>query len=193
MRVDNGEPFGNPKRNPTTPLAMWLIANDIDMIFNKPYCPQMNGKVEKMQDTTSRWAEISKCKNIIELQGQLNKEIIVQRTAFKVTRLGNKTRLEAFPELETTRRVFKAEEFDAQRVYNYLATKTYPRLVSSAGQITHFGHKISGLQKYKQQYLTLKLNEATCSWEIFDTQGCIKVEKADYLSPDCIMNMTVFQ
>lgn len=36
MRVDNGEPLGHPTMRMTSPLALWLIAIDIDMIWNKP-------------------------------------------------------------------------------------------------------------------------------------------------------------
>jgi len=167
MRVDNGEPFGTPSSKPTAPLALWLIAMDIDMIFNHPNCPQMNAKVEKMQDTTQRWAEIDMCQNIEQLQTQLNEQVIVQRRDFKVTRLGNKTRLEIFPELETSRRVYLAQDFDAQRVYNYLAKKTYRRKVSSCGQLTHFGHKIQISTKYKGQYIDIKLNAMDCTFIFF--------------------------
>jgi len=194
MRVDNGEPFGSPKMNPTTALSLWLIANDIDMIFNRPYCPQMNAKVEKMQDTTSRWAEIDTCQNLEELQSRLNQEVIIQRTAYKVTRLGNKTRLEVFHELEISKRIFRVQDFDPERVYAFLAKKTYPRKVSSDGQITHFCRKIQISTKYKAQYITIKFNAVECSWQVFDNKlNLIKTSKAEYLSPDNIMNMTVFQ
>jgi hypothetical protein len=193
IRVDNGEPFGSPKSKPNTPLALWLIANDIDMIFNRPYCPQMNAKVEKMQDTTQRWAEIDNCQNIKQLQMQLNAQIIVQRTEFKVTRLENKTRLETFPELETSRRVYNSQDFDAQKVYNFLAKKTYPRKVSSAGQITHFGHKIQISTRYSGQYVNVKFNPIDISWQVYSNQNLIATIKADYLSSENIKNMTVFQ
>jgi hypothetical protein len=193
MRVDNGEPFGTPKKNPTTPLALWLIANDIDMIFNKPYCPQMNAKVEKMQDTTARWAEINSCENIVQLQTQLDAQVLIQREQYKVTRLNNQTRLEAFPELETSRRIFSIQDFNAQRVYDYLSKKNYPRKVSLVGQISHFGHKIQVSRQYQGQYLSIKLNATDCTWHIFDNQNLITTIKADSLSADKIMTMTVFQ
>lgn len=49
FRVDNGEPFGSALINPTPPLALWLIAHDIDLTWNKLYCPQMNNRVEKIR------------------------------------------------------------------------------------------------------------------------------------------------
>jgi hypothetical protein len=36
MRVDNGDPLGHSTKLMTPPLALWLIAMDIDMIWNKP-------------------------------------------------------------------------------------------------------------------------------------------------------------
>lgn len=49
MRVDNGEPLGSSRNDTTSALSLWLIANDIDMIFNRPARPQSNGKVERIQ------------------------------------------------------------------------------------------------------------------------------------------------
>lgn len=71
MRVDNGEPLGSPQHNTTSALALWLIGIDIDMIFNKPRCPQANAKVERMQDISARWADLYKAQNIIQLIGSL--------------------------------------------------------------------------------------------------------------------------
>ena len=47
LRVDNGEPLDNPKMNATSALALWLIAMDVDMIWNKPHTPTQNAKVER--------------------------------------------------------------------------------------------------------------------------------------------------
>ena len=41
MRFDNGYPFANTgERNVPTPLCLWLVAIGIEVIFNRPYCPQ---------------------------------------------------------------------------------------------------------------------------------------------------------
>lgn len=192
MRVDNGEPLGSPKHNTTSALAMWLIANDVDMIFNKPHCPQCNAKVERMQDISTRWAEIAQAKNLIDLQNRLNRQALFQREQFCVSRLNNKTRLETFPELETSRRNFIAENFDPKRVYNFLAQKIYVRLVSKTGQIFIFGQRTSVGSKYKSQYVEIKLDPTTCQWNIFSGDKIIKTYSATNLSKENLQNLTVY-
>ena len=97
MRVDNGLPLGAPKKETTSPLALWLIGHDVDMIFNKPYCPQANAKVERMQDVSRRWAEADSARHLAHLQGRLDQEALVQRAGLGVSRMGYLTRLESFP------------------------------------------------------------------------------------------------
>ena len=192
VEVDNGEPFGSSLINPTPPLALWLIAHNIDVTWNKPYCPQMNNRVEKMQDTTQRWAEVSKCKNLAELQDKLNQQIKIQRETFPVVRFKNKTRLQEFPQLETSRRIFSPQDFNPQRVYDFLSKKIFTRKVSSAGQINHFGQKITVGSLYKEQYVQLQLNKDKIEWVITANHKDVKNTPAIHLSPDRILNMTVF-
>ncbi|MDZ7934156.1 MAG: hypothetical protein U5M51_04145 [Emticicia sp.] len=191
--VDNGEPLGSPTMSITPALPLWLIAMDIDMIWNKPRCPQQNGLVEKMQGTSSRWAEIEKIANLAELQTTLDKEAIIQREKFPVKRLQRKTRLESFPELETSRRVYDTNDFDPNKVYTFLAKKTYTRKVSTVGTISHYGQIVSVGTKYKAQYVQLKFEPTTKSWLIFDNESQIKSVPANHLSKENILNLTVCQ
>ncbi|MBV8318944.1 MAG: DDE-type integrase/transposase/recombinase, partial [Planctomycetaceae bacterium] len=54
LRVDNGHPWGSQNDLPTD-LALWLIGLGVNMIWNKPRCPQMNGVVERSQGVTQQW------------------------------------------------------------------------------------------------------------------------------------------
>lgn len=143
FRVDNGEPFGSPTLTTTPPIALWLIAMDVDMIWNKPRKPQQNAVVEKAQCTSSRWAEVEKATDLQDLQKRLDREAVLQREKLPVKRLQAKTRLEAFPELETSRRIYHYTDLDPQKVYNFLSKKVYTRKVSSNGVIGHFGQVFS--------------------------------------------------
>lgn len=192
MRVDNGEPLGSPQHNTTSALALWLIGIDIDMIFNKPRCPQANAKVERMQDISARWADLYKAQNIIQLQQNLEKEAVLQRTAFPVSRLNNQTRIATFPELETSRRIFNKDFFDEKRVYQYLSKKTYVRNVSSAGQITHFGQKYAIGIAHKHQAVEIKLDTTKLVWVIYLKSKIIKDIKPDNLSKEKLQKMTVY-
>jgi hypothetical protein len=192
MRVDNGEPLGCPQHNTTLALALWLIGIDIDMIFNKPRCPQANAKVERMQDISARWVDLHKSKNIKQLQENLDREALVQRTLFPVSRLKNQTRITCFPELETSRRIFDENFFDEKRVYEYLSKKIYVRIVSTAGQITHFGQKVSIGLTYKHQAIEVKLDITKMLWAVYLRGELIKELKTGNLSKENLQNLTVY-
>jgi hypothetical protein len=192
MRVDNGEPLGSPTHNTTSALALWLIGFDIDMIFNKPYCPQSNAKVERLQDISARWADIEQATDWSQLQSRLDEQARFHREQFAVSRLQGKTRLETFPELETSRRVFDPQSFQPQRVYDFLAKKIYTRCVSKVGQIDHFRVRTSLGVAYKNQYVQLQLDPVTCQWKVFAAEQLIKSYPADNLTKECLLNLTVY-
>jgi hypothetical protein len=192
LRVDNGEPLGNPKMNATPALALWLIAMDVDMIWNKPYTPTQNAKVERMQGTSSRWVEIHQCTDIRMLQERLDAEAIVQRTKLIVRRLNNQTRCVAFPEIETSRRVFDSATFDVQRVYSFLATKTYIRKVSANGVLSFYGQKFNIGLKNKSRTVEIKFNVTTISWDFYDNQTIVATKQATHLSEENVRNLSVY-
>ena len=197
MRVDNGEPLGSPSTDTTPDLPLWCIYHDIDMIWNKPRCPQMNGVVEKMQDTSQRWAEIEDALNTEDLQKRLNQAAIIQREQFKVSRLGRKTRLSVYPELLTAQRPWRPEaenHTDIKRVYNFLAKKTYTHKVSSAGQINFFAQKISIGKEFKdlkEKYVQVKLDTINLNWDIYYNYKIIKSVPATQINKQNIENLSV--
>lgn len=194
FRVDNGEPFGCPSNDTPPPLALWLIAHDVDMIWNKPRCPQMNGVVEHLQDTSSRWAEVKDCASCQVLQRRLDEEAHIQRSVFPVSRLKKQTRLQAFPSLEKSGRIWDAAAFCPQRVYDFLAKKIFPRKVSSSGQITHFGQKFSVGARLKGLVVQLKLNAQSLEWEAYHDYKIVKKCTAlPTLSSERIHNLSVYQ
>jgi hypothetical protein len=164
----------------------------MDMIFNKPRCPQANAKVERMQDISARWADLHKASNIKELQESLDREALVQRTLFPVSRLKNQTRVTCFPELETSRRIFDENFFDEKRVYEYLSKKIYVRVVSTTGQIAHFGQRVSIGLKYKHQAVEVKLDTSKMKWAVYLKGELIKELKTDNLSKENLQNLTVY-
>lgn len=194
FRVDNGEPFGSPQNDTPPPIALWLIAYDIDMIWNKPACPQMNGVVEHMQDTSSRWADIEHCYSTEELQQRLDKEAKVQRSMFPVSRLSNKTRLQSFPEIEKSNRAWEPEAFCPQRVYDFLAKRIFTRKVSKSGQISHFGKQFTVTTQLKGILVQVKMNPQNLEWEIYHDYKIVKKHTAlPYISSERIQNLSVYQ
>lgn len=192
FRVDNGEPLGNPKMNATSALALWLIAMDVDMIWNKPHSPTQNAKVERMQGTSLRWVEVHKCAALSDLQERLESEASIQRSQLVVKRLNNQTRLQAFPEVETSRRLYDINTFDVQRVYTFLAAKKYVRKISANGVVTFYGQKFNLGLKNKGITVEIKLNTASVSWEFYDNQTLLSSKPAIHLSEENIRNLTVF-
>ena len=194
FRVDNGEPFGAPANDAPTPLALWLIAHDIDMIWNKPRCPQMNGVVEHMQDTSCRWAEIHLCASYEELQENLDREAIVQREHFPVTRLKNQTRKQAFPDLEKSGRTWRPDTFCAKRVHEFFGKKIFNRKVSASGQINLCAKRFGGLSNVKELFVQVKFNHTDLHWEVYHDYKCIKrFDVAENFSEQRIKNLSVYQ
>lgn len=191
MRVDNGLPLGAPKKETTSPLALWLIGHDVDMIFNKPYHPQANAKVERMQDVSCRWSEAESCRDVAHLSQRLEQEALVQRAGLGVSRLGYLTRQQAFPQLQTSRRPWVPLAFDPKRVYGFLAKKVYVRLVSKVGQITLFGQRLSIGLRHRSKYVQICLDPGTCTWNVYEAQDLIKSTPALHLSTQKLLNLTV--
>ena len=190
MRVDNGEPLGTSRRNYTPVLSLWLIGMDVDMIWNKPACPQENGKVERMQGTSSRWAEPAKCLSLAHLQKRLDEEAAVQREQFYVKRLEYKTRLQIYPELETSRRVYDAQTFNVRRIYDFLSGKVYIRKTSPAGALQLYGELFRLGVIHKNKNIQIKLDPGTCEWQFFDDKERLITIKAEHLAQENILNLT---
>jgi len=193
MRVDNGVPLGSPNGQAAPVLALWLIGHDVDMIWNRPACPQQNGRVEKMQDTTARWAEVARAANRADLQHRLDAALVLHRQHYPVWRLQKRTRLEAFPQLETSRRVYDPEGFDVRRAHNFLASKLYTRRVSTCGTIVHYGQVYSVGRPYRHQWVQLRLTQDGQNWQVLADYKVVKTLPAPMLSAESIQSLTLFQ
>ena len=194
IRVDNGAPLGAPKQDHIPPLALWLIGLGIDVIFNRPGRPTDNAVVERMQQTTKNWAEVSNAPNFNQLTTKLKKVHFMQRESYRVRRLDHKTRLEAFPELTQNRRKYTQQLFCWTRVMKKLAQYTFVRKVSKIGQFILYGQRYSIGQKLKRQYVTIQLDAQQILWHIFDASGhFIDALPAKNFEPHHIYNLTVCQ
>lgn len=194
FRVDNGDPFGTPSNDMTSAISLWLIGHDIDMIWNKPYCPQMNNVVEKMQDTSQRWAEIYSATSCEQLQQRLNEQAYIQRQLYPVARLNQLTRAQTYPQLEKSERQWNPSAFNVQRVYDFLAQKIFNRKVSKSGQLTHCGQKISGLYAYQGKTVQINLDPKTVQWVIScDYKNIKTLDASKILSQERIVNLSIFQ
>lgn len=194
IRVDNGKPLGDPQRKSVPALALWLEAIGVQVIFNRPRRPTDNAKVERMQRTTKNWAEVNNCPNMEQLIERLKQACIIQRDFYKVSRLGNKTRTEVFPQLYDNKRKYKPKSFDVQKAYKRLEKWTFTRRTSAVGTFTLYSQVYYSGKAYAKQYISIKFNAQTRQWQIFDTKGAfIKAVKAKSMTEYHIQNLAVSQ
>lgn len=175
MKFDNGHPFSDPQKRFFPAIALWLIGLDIQVVYNRPRIPQDNAKVEKSQDTTQRWASIKQCEHFEQLESQLNQAILIQREQYPVTRLGGKTRLNAFPDLNPAlnrqKRPYCAGLFDLQRVYDFLQNSSWQRKVSSKGQLGFWDVRFTLGTQYQSQLVSILMDAPNQRWIVSDEQG----------------------
>ena len=194
IRVDNGMPLGDPQRKSIPELSLWLLGKDIEVIFNRPRQPTDNAKVERMQQTTKNWANIEKAQDIEQLDKSLKQVLIIQREKFKVSRLQNRTRLEAHPELLSNKRPYKEQAFYPDKAYQRLAKCSFVRKVSSNRQISLYGQTYYLAKQCNAKYVHIKFDPQQMGWKIFDEHNKFVTQiDAKNLASDNIRNLSVGQ
>jgi len=193
MRVDNGAPFGSPTGYAPPPLSLWLIAQGVNMIWNKPYCPTQNARVEKLQDTTSRWAEISQAQTPDQLQQRLEAIAVIQREHYPVQRLAGKTRLEAFPQLTEGKRPYRPADFQLRRVWSFFHQCVYTRKLSNKGVLTHFNQQTCIGAAYRNQWAQVRLSADGQWWEVLVNDKVVKTIADTHLTEEHLQQLTSYQ
>jgi len=173
IKVDNGRPFGDPKLELIPPLALWLISLGIRVIWNRPATPQDNAVVERSQGVLGNWTEYTKCKDTFEFQQRLWKEAEFHNFHFPIRRRSGKKRIELFPKLRHTGVEWNPQNFKLNRALIFLAKGHWERKVSTNGQISFYGQRISVGKKYKHQKVSIKLNPRKNQWNIFKSNGVL--------------------
>lgn len=171
IKVDNGRPFGDPQRQNIPVLVLWLLAFGIKIIFNRPRTPQDNAKVERSQGVLSKWTEWEKCADRFELQYKVWKEADFHNMHYSVSRLGGKTRIQAFDNLLRSPKTFDPSDFDPQRTIDFVAKGLWQREVSKNGQFSFWAQKINVGKKYAHQSVSIKLDPQKNNWQAFDRDG----------------------
>jgi hypothetical protein len=194
IRIDNGAPMADPQRKRISELALWLTGLGVEVIFNRPRRPTDNAKVERMQQTTKNWADIKNCIHQEQLQAYLNKVICTQRADYKVRRLGNKTRLECYPEIMTNQRKYDENKFDIQKTYEQLAQWQFVRQTSKSGQFSLYGQVYYLGINFAKQYISIKFDAQTKQWNVCDANGIpIRNITAKNMEYNHIWNLSICQ
>lgn len=166
----------------------------IQVIFNRPRRPTDNAKVERMQQTTKNWARVNECETIEQLKKQLHFNCRVQRERYKVRRLGNQTRKEAFAQLYTNSNLYKRTDFDIQRAWKRLSQFTFVRQSSKIGQFSLYGKVYYLGSSHAKQKVAIKFCEDLKTWNVFNKQGIlIKKFDAKFINKTIIWNLSLCQ
>jgi hypothetical protein len=194
IRVDNGKPFGDPQRCSVPELDLWLIGLGVEVIWNRPRHPKDNAKVERMQATTSRWAEVEQCYDCSELQTRLNRAAQVQREHYQVKRLGAKSRKELYPELWSTSRAYSNDVFDVSRIGYYLSQTTFKRKVNKKGVFNFYAQRVYVGYSHLSKVLCLRYDAEKEYFALTDeSNAAIGYIQADNFSRENILNFNVCQ
>lgn len=172
LRVDNGPPWGRKTHLPS-PLCLWLIGLGIEVIHNRPYCPQENGKVERSHGVNKAWIEPQSCESLAALQLRLHQAATIQREQYPS--IEGRARVAAFPALANRARYFdvqsEVQQWEIAPVLAFLAGHRWARKVSRAGQISWYSHNIGIGQKYRNQMITVRFDAKSIEWIIENASG----------------------
>lgn len=170
FRFDNGRPFGDPKRESVSPLALHIIARGCQVIFNPPRTPTRNAKVERSQGTTARWGDAKSCANFQAFQQSLQYAVVAQRDKLPSRVCEGKTRAEYYPQLYQNPRPYDPKDFNVQRAYQYLAQGQWNRKVGTNGQVAVFGttYQVGGQNRHKNVVIKLDVEDEKPFWSFYD-------------------------
>lgn len=171
IKIDNGRPFGDPKRLQIPLLPLWLVGYGIEPIWNRPAQPTDNAKVERAQATTANWADLATCSDITDLRENLKQVILTQRERYPVRRLNDQTRQQAYPAIDSPLRGFEGGDFDYQRVLNFLQARCWHRKASKIAVISFYYQRWFLSRSVADQWVSIRLDASSNEWVIFTTTG----------------------
>ena len=195
IRVDNGSPWGSPRGDLPSELALWLIGLGIDVLWNDARRPQQNGVVERSQGTGKRWAEPGTCGGAAELQSRVHVMDIIQRDEYPS--ICGKSRREAFPGLAHSGRAYREEHepslWSLASVLDHLSGYTVVRQVTHNGSISLGNRSRYVNAKLKGKCAFVTLDPVSVEWVVADKDGiCHNRIKADELTADRIIGLDVY-
>lgn len=171
IKVDNGRPFGDPKRLQIPLLPLWLVGYGVEPIWNRAAQPTDNAKVERAQATTANWVDLDTCSDIAELREKLAGVVVTQREHYPVRRLNQQTRQQAYPAIDLVLRPFQVAAFDYQRVLHFLQTRCWHRKVSKIAVISFYYQRWFLSRSVADQWVSVRLDAKLNEWVIFTSTG----------------------
>ncbi len=194
IKIDNGRPFGDPKRLQIPLLPLWLVGYGIEPIWNRAAQPTDNAKVERAQATTANWTDMETCVDIADLRQKLSQVVLTQREQYPVRRLNHQTRQQAYPAINTPLRRFEVADFDYQRVLNFLESRCWHRKVSKIGVISFYYQRWFLSRTVADHWVSIRLDSASNEWVVFTTTGeLVKVFPNVIITQKALLNLPMSQ
>lgn len=194
IKIDNGRPFGDPKRLQIPLLPLWLVGYEVEPIWNRAARPTDNAKVERAQATTANWADLATCSDITDLREKLSHVILTQRERYPVRRLNEQTRQQAYPAIDVPLRRFEVADFDYQRVLNFLQARCWHLKVSKIAVISFYYQRWFLSRSVADQWVSVRLDANSNEWVIFTTTGeFIKSFPNVVITQKALLNLPISQ
>lgn len=172
IRVDNGAPWGTWSDLPP-PLVLDWVGLGIGVIWNHPHCPKENAKVERCNGTVNRWGEPARCADYPAWEKKLAWLARVQRAEYPAVK--GQSRLAAYPALSIPARPYaaaqEAEQWDLERVAQFLGAGRWPRQVSQRGQISLYGKAYQVGSRHGGKEVWVRFEAVTRQWVVQDQEG----------------------
>lgn len=190
IKIDNGVPLVYPcERDLPTLTVLWWIGLGIEVVYNKPRCPQQNGTVEGLQGTCFRWSDPSQCSSVQTLQLAVNEANRIQRCVYLIPKKKHQTRKQLYPQLETNPRLYHPKAFEFDRVKQYLGQKVWRRTVRKNGSIRIYTTEIYVAQALAGQTLTITFDPLEPQWIIRNSNGALlKTSKRALITAEMILD-----
>jgi len=194
LRVDNGVPWGNHSDLPPV-LVLWLRGLGIGVIWNQPYRPTQNAKVERANGTVSRWGEPQQCADWAAWEEKLAWVVRVQREEYPA--IEGQSRQAAYPALAARAGAGagggKNGAWELARVGEYLAQGVWPRQVSAAGQISLYGKAYRVGKEHAGEPVWVRFEATGWEWVVYgrDQQQALVRHAADQITGEKITQLQI--
>lgn len=170
--MDNGTPWGTQSSLPSA-LGLWLVGLGIGLIYSRPARSTDNAVVERSHGVLASWVDPAACADFAQCQQRLEWAVVTQRERYRFS--GQQTRCDAYPLLQTNRRVYDPDEdsrlWVMDRVRAYLAGFRFQRKVEKYGQVTLFANSYSAGRAYARQTVEIHFDDRCDEWVFVDETG----------------------
>ncbi len=194
IKIDNGYPFKViGTRDFPSALILWWIGLGIDVTLNHPGCPQENGTVEGLQGISYRWVNPAKYSSASDLQEAMNEISRRQRETYRIRALGDKTRKQLYPKLESNPNTYQQDHFNVDLVKKYLAQYVFIRRISTNAIVNFACQDINVKYKHRNQNCTVTFSPDENHWIVKTMDGTIvKKSVVPEITADKILSLSLF-